>query len=69
MKDFKRSRWSKGKTIKSIVPHLPKRGVFLIETRSHVLCVRAGQVHDWTDGRRHRITEVHRIIKEAKRDD
>ena len=69
MKDFKRSRWSKGKTIKSIVPHLPSRGVFLIETRSHVLCVRAGQVHDWTDGRRHRITEVHRIIKEAKRDD
>lgn len=69
MKDFKRSRWSKGKTIKSIVPHLPSRGVFLIETSSHVLCVRAGQVHDWTDGRRHRITHVHRIIKEAKRDD
>jgi len=68
-KKWRRSRWSKAKTIKSIVPHLPKRGVFLIETSRHVLCVRAGEVHDWTDGRRHRITDVHRIIKEAKRDD
>ena len=66
---WRRSRWAKGRTIKSIVPHLPKRGVFLIETSEHVLCVRAGKVHDWTDGRRHRITDVHRIIKEAKRDD
>jgi hypothetical protein len=69
VKKMTRSRWSKGKTIRSITPHLPSRGVFLIETRAHVLCVRAGQVHDWTDGRRHRITHVHRIIKEAKRDD
>ena len=65
MKDFKRSRWAKGKTIKSITPHLPSRGVFLIETSSHVLCVRGGEVHDWTDGRRHRITHVHRIIKKS----
>jgi len=63
MKAFKRSRWAKGKTIKSITPHLPSRGVFLIETRAHVLCVRGGEVHDWTDGRQHRITHVHRIIK------
>ena len=67
MKDFKRSRWSKGKTIRSIVPHLPSRGVFLIETSSHVLCVRGGQVHDWTDGRRHRITDVHRIIRRKEK--
>jgi len=66
---WRRSRWAKARTIKSITKHLPKRGVFLIETSRHVLCVRAGEVHDWTDGRRHRITDVHRIIKEAKRDD
>jgi len=64
-KAFRRSRWAKGKTIKSIVPYLPSRGVFLIETSSHVLCVRAGEVHDWTDGRRHRITNVHRIVKKS----
>lgn len=69
VKKYRRSRWAKGKTIKSVAGYLPQRGVFLIETRAHVLCVRAGQVHDWTDGRRHRITKVHRIIKEAKRDD
>ena len=40
---------------------IPKRGVYLVFTRSHVLCVRAGQIHDWTDGRRHRITSVYQV--------
>jgi len=66
VKKYRRSRWAKGKTIKSVAGYLPQRGVFLIETRAHVLCVRAGQVHDWTDGRRHRITQVHRIIRGDK---
>jgi hypothetical protein len=60
---YRRSRWAKGKTIKSIKPHLPKRGVYLIETSDHILCVRAGQVHDWADDRRHRIVKVHHITK------
>jgi len=66
-KKYRRSRWAKGKTIKSVAGHLPQRGVFLIQTSAHVLCVRAGQVHDWTDGRRHRITEVHRIIRREQK--
>lgn len=60
---YRRSRWAKGKTIKAIKPHLPKRGAFLIETRTHLLCVRAGEVHDWTSDRRHRIIKVHQITK------
>ena len=35
---------------------IPSRGVFIVETSRHVLGIRAGQVHDWTDGRRHRIS-------------
>ena len=64
---WRRSRWAKAKTIKSVAGYLPQRGVFLIETSAHVLCVRAGQVHDWTDGRRHRITKVHRIIRRKQK--
>ena len=40
---------------------IPKRGVYLVFTRSHVLCGRAGQIHDWTSGRRHRITSVYHV--------
>ena len=40
---------------------IPKRGVYIVFTRSHVLCVRAGQIHDWTSGRRHRVTSVYHV--------
>ena len=62
-KKMRRTRWAKGRTMKSIEPHLPKRGVYLIQTSSHVLCVRAGQIHDWTHNRKHRITHVHHITR------
>ena len=60
---YRRSRWAKGKTMKSIKPHLPQRGVYLIETSTHLLCVRAGEIHDWTNNRQHRIVKVHHITK------
>ena len=60
---YRRSRWAKAKTIKAIKPRLPQRGVYLISTSTHVLCVRAGQIHDWTNDRRHRIVKVHHITK------
>lgn len=62
-KKMRRTRWAKGRTMKSIEPHLPKRGVYLIQTSTHVLCVRAGQIHDWTQNRKHRITHVHHITR------
>ena len=62
-KKMRRTRWAKGRTMKSIEPHLPKRGVYIIQTSRHVLCVRAGQIHDWTHNRKHRITHVHHITR------
>lgn len=60
---MRRTRWAKGRTMKSIEAHLPKRGVYLIQTSTHILCVRAGQIHDWTKNRKHRITHVHHIMR------
>jgi len=51
------------KTIKTLADYIPSRGIFLVETASHVLCVRAGKIHDWTKNRRHRITQIHRISR------
>jgi hypothetical protein len=45
---------------------IPKRGVYIVFTRSHVLCVRAGQIHDWTSGRRHRVTSVYHVRRKKQ---
>ena len=63
VKKMRRTRWAKGRTMKSIEAHLPKRGVYIVQTSRHVLCVRAGQIHDWTKNRQHRITNVHHITR------
>ena len=50
---------------------IPSRGVFIVETSRHVLGIRAGQVHDWTDGRRHRIgttSECENYVWSKKKD-
>jgi len=67
VKKMKKHRLYPAKTIKTLPDYLPSRGIFLVETATHVLCVRAGQIHDWTKNRRHRIKEIHRIsrIKEV----
>ena len=66
----KRSRkWGElfnAKTIKTLADYIPSRGIFLVETTSHVLCVRAGKIHDWTKNRRHRITQIHRISRKKQ---
>lgn len=66
-KKMRKSIWHKAKTIRSLDGNLPQRGVFLVETSSHVLCVRGGEIHDWTKERRHRIVKVSKITKEAKK--
>ena len=67
VKKMKKHRLYPAKTIKTLPDYLPSRGIFLVETASHVLCVRAGQIHDWTKNRRHRIKAIYRIsrIKEV----
>ena len=43
---------------------LPNRGVYLVRTRSHIFCYRAGKVHDWQAGRRHRVVSIFKIVRE-----
>lgn len=50
------------KTVNNLRGALPKRGIFIVYTARHVLCARNGEVHDWTDGRRHRVQEVYEIV-------
>ena len=53
---------SKVKTVGKLKDALPKRGIFLVGTNSHVFCARAGKMHDWTAStRRQRITSIYRI--------
>ncbi len=63
VKKMRKHKLFNAKTIKSLKDYLPSRGIFLVETSSHVLCVRAGAIHDWTTNRQHRIKQIHRISR------
>jgi len=54
-------KMNKAKTIKSLKPLLPSRGVFLVFVKGHVLAVRGGEIHDWTENRCHRIRLIMRV--------
>jgi hypothetical protein len=54
-------------TVAKLPEYLPKRGVYLVFTRGHVLCYRGGRVHDWTEGRRHRVSHIFRITRDPER--
>jgi hypothetical protein len=49
------------KTVGKIPEHYPE-GAWLCLISGHMFCVRDGVVHDWTDGRRHRIKSMMRVI-------
>ena len=36
-------------------------GTYLVSTDGHVACLKNGEVHDWTKGRRHRIEAVYKV--------
>ena len=55
-------RKGSGLTMMTVSDYLPKRGVFLLWTARHVACYRGGRVHDWTVGRKHRITNITKIV-------
>lgn len=55
----KLEKW-KGKTVTTL--DLPRKDNFIALTCNHALAVKFGLVKDWTDGRRHRISEVWKII-------
>tara|TARA_R110002167_G_scaffold243200_2_gene448776 strand:+ start:769 stop:1206 length:438 start_codon:yes stop_codon:yes gene_type:complete len=58
-------KMNKAKTIRSLKPLIPSRGVFLVFVRGHVFAVRGGEIHDWSEGRCHRITLIVRVSKKT----
>ncbi len=66
VKKMKKHRLYPAKTIKTLPDYLPSRGIFLVETASHVLCVRAGQIHDWTKKSSASHNQIHRISRIEK---
>ena len=56
-----RTRWG---TVSTITKKLPSKGTFIAYVSGHVLTIRNGVVMDWTEGRRHRIIEIHQVVKD-----
>ena len=54
-----------GKTLATAKRLCPKQGTFLINTRSHVTCIRDGEMVDWAadNNSRKRIRNIHEVIK------
>ena len=50
-----------GLTPNNIVKVLSKYRTYIAYTVNHVLTIRKGVVEDWTDGKRHKITEVYEV--------
>lgn len=59
----KRHDVAKAKTVVSLERALPKRGVFLVLVAGHILCARAGKVHDHVTGSRRRVKRVWRVVR------
>lgn len=38
-------------------------GTFLVRVSGHILCIKDGEVQDWTAGRQHRVKAVYRVSK------
>lgn len=49
-------------TVKTLQRELP-RGTFLVGTDGHVLCMRDGEVHDFTSNKTHRVETVWRVTE------
>jgi hypothetical protein len=49
-------------SVKTVASKLRPNRTYLVHTSRHILCVKGGEVHDWTDGRCHRIQRVWQIL-------
>ena len=56
-------KWRK-KGVKTVTTaaNLDPKGSFLVFVRQHVLAVKGGEIHDWTEGRRHRVNQIFQIV-------
>lgn len=48
-------------TVRTLTKEL-KEGTWLVRTSGHILCIKDGECLDWTNGRLHRIVDVHRVV-------
>ena len=56
------TRRFQAKTVRTLGREVRYRGgTYLVHVRGHILAVKGGKVHDWTDGRCHRITKIERV--------
>ena len=50
----------KGATVRTISRNL-ERGIYLLRTKDHILCVRNGKAHDWTAGGGYPVKTIDRV--------
>jgi hypothetical protein len=43
--------------------NLPPKGGFILRVKRHAIGARDGKIHDWTEGRRHRIRSIIQVRK------
>jgi len=63
--DLQGHKMNKAKTTRSLKSLIPSKGVFLVFVRGHVFAVRGGEIHDWSEGRCHRIKLIVRVSKKT----
>jgi len=52
---------NRAKTIRTLKYKIPSRGVFLVRVRAHILAVRGGEIHDWSENTCKRIKSIWRV--------
>jgi len=55
-----RAMFAEIKTIKSL-QKLGLNGKYLITVSGHILAMKGGEIHDWTNDRQHRIKKIYRV--------
>tara|TARA_R110001606_G_scaffold199387_2_gene347072 strand:- start:3108 stop:3731 length:624 start_codon:yes stop_codon:yes gene_type:complete len=53
-------QFAKG-TVSTIANRLEADSTYMVQVRRHIICVKNGEVQDWTAGRKHRVTHVWKI--------
>lgn len=60
---YERVKYVSARTIRGLSSELDHlHGKYLVWTSGHILAVVNGVIHDWTDGRLHRIKRIERVI-------
>ena len=52
---------NKAKTIRTLKKVIPSRGNFLVHVKGHILAIRGGEIHDWSEDSCRRIKQIWRV--------